>query len=106
MKQLDFDGKYAYSPILSLQKIGEKGDLKIYPNPVSNQSILTIDLSENKEYPSAIAIFNANGQCVYYNKSVNESVLKVDVKDWSNGLHLLHLTTIEGKTMVYKFVKN
>lgn len=106
LKQLDFDGKYAYSPILSLQKTGEKGDLKIYPNPVSNQSILTIDLSENKEYPSAIAIFNANGQCVYLNKWVNEGIFKIPVKDWSNGLHYIHFTTFEGKTRIYKFVKN
>ena len=105
LKQLDFDGKYAYSSSIALQKIGEKARVKIYPNPVSNQSFLSIDFSENNQKNTHIAIFESNGRLIYQN-TIGQSVVKIPVTDWLNGLYLIRLTSEDGKTTVSKLVKN
>ncbi len=105
LKQVDFDGKYSYSPIVALQKKESKGNVKIYPNPLSNQSVLTIDLSENNQTTSSIAIFEANGRQIYQNTEGGD-VLKIPVSDWSKGLYVIRLTGQDGQTTVSKFVKN
>lgn len=105
LKQVNFDGKYTYSNIVSLEKILEKGNLKIYPNPLSNQHFLTVDLSENNQNQANISIFEANGRLIYRNTEGVGSV-KIPVNDWANGLYFVRLTTHDGKTAVSKFIKN
>lgn len=104
LKQLDFDGKYAYSPVVALQKTVEKGNVKIYPNPVSDQPFLTIDISENSPFDTNIAIFESNGRQIYLNAHAKDQTT-IPVSDWANGIYFIRLTTNEGKTAVSKFVK-
>jgi Secretion system C-terminal sorting domain len=105
LKQVNFDGKYTYSNIVSLEKIKEKGNLKIYPNPLSNQPFLTIDLSEYSPNQATISIFEANGRLIHQNTEGGD-IAKISVNDWAKGLYLIRLTTNDGKTVVSKFVKN
>lgn len=106
LKQIDFDGKITYSNIVNLQKIGEGMTLKMYPNPLSTESFLTIDFSETTDESLNIAIFDVNGRKMYQNKTEKglES-LKIPVSDWARGLYLVQV--IDGKkNSLSKFVKN
>jgi hypothetical protein len=105
LKQIDFDGKYTYSPTVSLQKTREKSGVKIYPNPISNNSLLTIDLPESNQNATNIAIFETNGRLLYQNTE-GVGLVKIPVNDWSKGLYFIRLTANDGKTTVTKFVKN
>ena len=105
LKQVNFDGKYTYSNIVSLEKIKEKGYLKIYPNPLSNQPFLTVDLSEYNQNQAIISIFEANGRLIHQNTEGGD-IAKIPVNDWAKGLYFIRLTTNDGKTVVSKFVKN
>ena len=105
LKQMDFGNKYTYSNIISLEKVVEKGNLKIYPNPLSNQPFLTVDLSENNQNQATIAIFEANGHLIHQNTE-GVDIVKIPVNDWANGLYLIRLTTHDGATTTTKFVKN
>lgn len=106
LKQIDFDGQFTYSPIVSLQYKTEKGAIKIYPNPSVNQSILTISQSENTQNLSKIVIYDTNGRLIYQNTSLNnQDTIKIPVADWAKGLYLIHLINGE-KTSIEKFVKN
>ncbi len=105
LKQVDFDNKYTYSNIVSLEKTKEKGNLKIYPNPLSSQSFLTVDVSENNQNQANITVFEANGRLIYQNTEGGGSI-KIPVNDWAKGLYLIRLTTNDGKTVVSKFIKN
>ncbi len=105
LKQVDFDHKYTYSNIVSLEKTKSKGNFKIYPNPLSSQPFLTVDLSNINQNQATIAVFEANGRLLYQNTE-GVGIVKIPVTDWTKGLYLIRLTTQDGKTVVSKFIKN
>jgi hypothetical protein len=106
LKQVDFDNQFFYSPIVSLQYKAEKGTVKIYPNPMTNQSTLTVSQTENTQNLSKIAIYDTSGRIVYQNASLNnQNTVKIPVQNWAKGLYLIHITS-GNKTTVEKFVKN
>lgn len=116
LKQVDFDGKYTYSNIVSLEKTKDKGYLKVYPNPLSSQPFLTVDASEINQNQATISVFEANGRLLYQNTVEPEAksrffgegvgVVKIPVNDWAKGLYLIRLNMNDGKTVVSKFIKN
>ncbi len=106
LKQLDFDGKFTYSPIVSLQIKDGKSGYKIYPNPMSTSSVLTIEPSESTTIQSKITIYNIKGQVIYQTTTFNNAdTLKIPTHNWAKGLYMIHLTKGE-KTTVEKFIKN
>ncbi len=106
LNQLDFDGKTIYSSIVSLQMEGKGNALKIYPNPISAQSDLTIEFSEQVENSLNIDVIDVQGRILYKNKSEKgiES-LKIPVGNWARGMYFIRLTN-GTKTEISKFIKN
>ncbi|MBL7813487.1 MAG: T9SS type A sorting domain-containing protein [Saprospiraceae bacterium] len=105
LKQLDFDGKFAYSNIISLQKQNIKETVKVYPNLIAHTSNLTIDVSENTENTVAISIFDTNGKQVYQNDNLKPTILIVSTTNWTNGLYIIRLTHNDGKATIHKVLK-
>jgi roadblock/LC7 domain-containing protein len=63
LKQVDFDGKFEYSPVQSVNFDGaNKGTVKIFPNPTAD--VLTVDLGETLATPTTYSIVNVMGQVV------------------------------------------
>ncbi len=106
LNQLDFDGKTTYSPIVSLQKEGKGNTVKIYPNPISTQSDLTIEFSEQVENSLNIDVIDVQGRILYKKQSEKgiES-LKIPVSNWVRGMYFVRLTN-GAKTEISKFIKN
>ena len=106
LKQLDFDGKVTYSSIVALQKTGEGSALKMYPNPISTQSFLTIDFPKTMETRLDIAIFDVQGRKLYQNQTdKNIETLNIPVSDLARGMYFIHI--FDGtKQTISKFVKN
>ena len=71
-------------------------DIKIYPNPVSTELYVKLDLQGTAHY----RIFNAMGQIIMQGKLQDETSV-INVNSLSNGIYYLN---IEGKTI--KFIKN
>ncbi len=106
LNQKDFDGKSVYSVLVSLQKDGKNSHLKIYPNPISTQTDLTIEFSEKVENSLNIEIIDIQGRILYKNQSEKGmECLKIPVANWARGLYFVRLTN-GLKTEVAKFVKN
>jgi hypothetical protein len=61
LRQVDFDGKYAYSPTVAVQYI-LKGEIKVYPNPVEAGSEINIMGYEDEIF--IVEIYNSNLQMV------------------------------------------
>lgn len=106
LNQHDFDGKTTYSSIVSLQKEGKGNTVKIYPNPISTQSDLTIEFSEKVENSLNIDVVDVQGRILYKNQSEKgiES-LKIPVGNFARGMYFLRLTN-GTKTEISKFIKN
>ena len=72
-------------PILSIESLKIKG-LKIYPNPITNQLIVS---SKDKSLKS-IDIISLDGKKVFYSKSILKKNI-IDFKDYSSGIYILNL---------------
>jgi arabinan endo-1,5-alpha-L-arabinosidase len=80
----------------ALVTIDKQNDtLNVYPIP-SNSDNLVIDISKI-EHPSELVIFNINGQIIYLNSQIKESIIKPDLH-LKSGIYLIKVKTNE---MVY-----
>lgn len=92
LKQIDFDGKYSYSPIVFVEGVDA---LKVYPNP--NKGAFTISVGKDK-LDSPARLLNAQGKEVWRGMQT-----EVSTKDLPTGMYFLQ-TTVAGKAKVTKVV--
>ncbi|WP_428657221.1 T9SS type A sorting domain-containing protein [Runella sp.] len=96
LKQVDFDGKFEYSRIVSAKFNGE-GIFKAYPNPVI--STLTIELPVDHE-PESACLLDLTGHKI---KEFSSKNLKLD--DIENGVYMLQVKTKKGATFQQRILK-
>lgn len=87
------DGKFEGSSATSIADILLEGSLNIYPNPVINEAVLEIALTESSEL--TIDLFDLTGKKVfsqsYGTQPAGEFVTRLQFNDVSNGMYLLNL---------------
>lgn len=105
IRQVDRDGRSAFSNIVSLQFAKPGAVMQIYPNPVQNQLVLEFSSSTNQKV--RVSIFDNKGAEVKrmdLNAAVGLNRSPFDVSSLSNGIYLIK-TTIDGNILTDKFVK-
>ena len=92
LKQTDFDGSYAYSPIrvLAFSRLAE---VKAYPNPTREAT--TVELGA-EQIGSRVRLVSTAG-VVLQEITVKEPVLSIPLSGYPAGIYLLH--TADGKVM-------
>ena len=107
LKQMDFDGKFTYSAVVSLQKNKSKNsEINAFPNPNLSENVLNISFLEGATTNSQINIFDGLGRLVYQNQNLDSQyLLRIDVKNWANGLYLIQSKSDE-KVEFKQFIKN
>ncbi len=91
LKQVDFDGKFSYSPIVFVEGVET---LKVYPNP--NSGTFTISVGKDKlDLPASL--LNAQGVEVWRG---TQTEVKANLPA---GMYFLH-TTVAGKTKITKVI--
>jgi len=84
----------------------ESGQVKVYPNPATNQVNIEFVLSE----PAAILVrvMNQIGQLVYQsteNMQEGNQLITVELENLSKGFYTIQLKNAEGSSMQTKFTK-
>lgn len=74
-----------------------KGEIKIYPNPVSNQ----LFISSEKRSIKTLSVFSTTGQMIL---EIEDASNSIDVSSLSKGMYFLEISSSEGKS-VQKFIK-
>lgn len=98
LKQLDTDGQYEYTEIISLQaQARHKQAVSIYPNPVSH----TLYIEEGQGMAS---LFNALGQCVLQVRIV-DARHALNLEELRQGVYTLHLQLDKGGVFTQQVVK-
>jgi hypothetical protein len=109
LKQTDFDGKFAYSDIISVNVQGENRtselNLKVYPNPVSNQ-LLHVDLHAQNNATYTMSIINEIGQQIFtdtYDALVGNNNYEIHLPNVVPGMYVLEIKN--DKDIVVEHVK-
>ena len=94
LRQLDNDGKFAYSKVISIAQTSKGKGLSIYPNPVSSHlTIENTDLSSGTHEGGAFQILNLLGQQVLTGKTAQ----RLDVSALPQGTYVLKVGTEQAK---------
>lgn len=87
LKQVDFDGEYEYSKIISVKVENENSSISVFPNPVREKTQIQIDAI----YPNSfLEIISSTGQVVREIK-VENSVQEVFMGDLPSGIYFFRL---------------
>ncbi len=88
LKSNDKDGKYAYSNINTISFESAQNTTTVYPNPVKD--ILYVDVnSQNKSV--GIVVTDVTGRKIYEGLHLNNSIIKIPIKNLHSGLYLLRI---------------
>lgn len=106
-KQVDYDGKYTYSPIISIER-ALNNQLIVYPNPVTDN--LRIEMNVESAGYYSFSFVGATGsqinEVIYLEKGYNQTVINVSDK-LASGFYLLKVFDQQQETVVVtKVIKN
>jgi hypothetical protein len=103
LKQLDFDGRNEYSPVVSvdLTNLKNESNLKIAPNPVTIGT-LTLSLQDIDFETAYLEVFDSKGQRVITHL-VTDKTLNLDVGNLAKGIYWLRIRT-DGKSFSEKVI--
>jgi hypothetical protein len=108
LKQIDFDGKFAYSTIVRVSKnAGEANALAVFPNPYSTDYSLSFTATNNGN--ASIEMVDLQGRVVASQEAtISSGPNTLSMKETTNlksGIYFVRLT-INGETQIIKLAKN
>ena len=70
LRQVDFDGQFEYSPIVSIKNAfsGQRMEVTLFPNPTSQENIQLRVITQNKQNTIHISMVDISGN-TFYNKT-------------------------------------
>ncbi|MEN0006217.1 MAG: T9SS type A sorting domain-containing protein [Bacteroidota bacterium] len=94
LKQLDLDGSYAFSKVVTVQRDFEQ--IRIFPNPATDYLFVGAEVEERRFY-----IYNQLGELVRTPPFVDS---RIDISNLSPGMYFLKLE-VQGQPMITKIIK-
>lgn len=97
IKQYDKDGNFNFSQIVLVKNV-YNGGVQIYPNPLTDNDVLTIRPDGNFNSPVNLRITDAQGRVVYQ-KFIHEfsKEIKINTAAWSRQIYVLKITNSRGE---------
>lgn len=104
LKQVDLDGQYSYSKLITLSISAADGShLEAYPNPVGKE--VFVRYKTDSPNHSSLMIVNSLGQVVYQQDHLQETAtLHLSTEVWPSGIYFISLETENG-LKTWKIVK-
>jgi uncharacterized protein YjdB len=102
IKQIDYDGRYTYSAIKSVEINHDTDELKIFPNPSGD--VIWLNYTVENLHEQYISILNSQGKIV---RNLPSSILEdknIDISGLPSGSYILQITN-DKKSSFSKFVK-
>jgi hypothetical protein len=97
LKQVDFDGKFSYSRIISVI-VRTNGEVALFPNPTAEKLRV-----EGLESGSLLSVVDMQGREIYRTENGDASGVEVEVKKWPKGSYFLKINEMWGVKNI-KFV--
>ena len=100
LKQVDFDDRFEYSAVISVNISTNSKGFSVFPNPVSDK--LNI-VSSSLDTEGSIQVFDMKGTLIRTTQLINNQLI---VSDLTNGLYQIRLIDRDGSiTEIMRFVK-
>ena len=96
LRQLDINGKQAYSQIRSVRGEGQKGKTIVFPNP-SNDGKVTV-VFEDKDAGRDVTLMDVNGRMIRQWKRIMSNTLEID--NLTTGFYTLRIVNTETNEQV------
>lgn len=107
LRQVDVDGKYTYSKIISVKGFSRSSNLRAFPNPA--RSVVNVAMNFEEPGPGALSIYDLNGKLVFQKQTKflkGENVIAVPVGHLSPGLYMVKLLKDEQMVGAVKVLKH
>jgi hypothetical protein len=102
IRQIDYDGRYTYSAIKSVEIDHDADELRIFPNPSGD--VIWLNYTVENLHEQHISILNSQGKIV---RNLPSSILEdknIDISGLPSGSYILQITN-DKKSSFSKFVK-
>ncbi|MBW6484491.1 MAG: T9SS type A sorting domain-containing protein [Vicingaceae bacterium] len=93
LKQTDFDGQFEYFNLVAVKVEKEISDVTIYPNPVSGNGTLSLNVLEKGI--TTVVIYDISGRQVYsqqHNTNKGANAISLETNLFSNGMYFIHIS--------------
>ncbi len=88
LKQIDLDGKYSYSPIVSIKGIQSETSTIVYPNPFSGRIWVETNANEMVQ----VNIFDVQGRKIWTKEIFSTGKIEIPAsQDWETGIYFIQL---------------
>ncbi|NVJ47231.1 MAG: T9SS type A sorting domain-containing protein, partial [Cytophagia bacterium] len=93
LKQVDFNGQYEYSEVITVvwNGTGIQGRLNVYPNPVQVGQNLSVSIEGNDPATISWLLLDMNGRVVYEGNFTNSGLLQINTSEMKDGVYLLRI---------------
>ena len=98
LKQVDFDGKFEYSKVISMPFENTNSSFNIYPNPATNEILVNATSTLNE---ILVEIYDLKGLKLFSSNENPSNTIKINLNGLDAGMYFL---LVNNKAM--KFVKN
>ncbi len=90
----------------NISKLENSNEVSVFPNPCSNQFIITSKSNsiENNLFNSEIEIYNNKGILIYTTNTFYNNSILFNTSNFSNGIYLLKIKLFSGKIILKKIV--
>jgi hypothetical protein len=102
LKQIDYNGEFEYSPVISIIELGSKIELIAYPNPVVSGQNLVLNLLNEDYEESLIEIYSQKGEKVLSQKS-EQRIQQIHTEKLTKGTYTVVYTNPQG-FCIYKII--
>ncbi len=104
LKQIDLNGEFEYSKVISIDASEKENTFRIAPNPASGSG--TIALSFEESSTKTITIYNSLGAKVYQTiAEEDQSNIEINLPSLSQGIYIAELISGRSRTTKRMFIK-
>lgn len=105
LRQVDIDGKQAYSQVRSVRGEGQKSNTIIYPNPSGDGKVNIVFEGSNNNGTRNVSLMDVSGKTLKQWKGVTNNNIQID--NLKAGFYTVRIVDVEtGEQTVEKFIVN
>jgi hypothetical protein len=105
LKQVDFNGKYSYTKLVSAKYLPSAADLGVQPNPAKDNAVITFNASGN--YPVRLKVNSMQGKMIldkYFTAVEGVNEYSLNMSELPKGIYSVQLI-VDDENMISKLVK-